>query len=123
MSTEALTLSIPDSLARELDSVGEGLLVDLLERGLRQFKIEQALDRDRAVLAEQAYKIELSAASIDITANAPPGLFYGVQTSCNSSNPRMGSPGFPRERSSTGRTYNCAKSIGMTPTILTAWRN
>jgi predicted HTH domain antitoxin len=45
MSTEALTLAIPDSLARELDTVGEGLLVDLLERGLREFKIEQALDR------------------------------------------------------------------------------
>ena len=45
MSTEALTLTIPDSLARELDSVGEGLLVDLLERGLRQFKIEKALGR------------------------------------------------------------------------------
>ena len=47
MSTEplTLTLTIPDSLARELDSVGEGLLVDLLERGLREFKIDQALDR------------------------------------------------------------------------------
>lgn len=45
MSTEALTLTIPDSLARELDSVGEGLLVDLLERGLRQFKIDKALER------------------------------------------------------------------------------
>jgi predicted HTH domain antitoxin len=45
MSTEPLTLTIPDSLARELDSMGEGLLVDLLERGLREFKIDQALDR------------------------------------------------------------------------------
>ncbi len=27
--------------------MGEGLLVDLLERGLREFKIEQALDRYR----------------------------------------------------------------------------
>jgi predicted HTH domain antitoxin len=45
VSTEPLILKIPDSLARELDSVGEGLLVDLLERGLREFKIEQALDR------------------------------------------------------------------------------
>jgi predicted HTH domain antitoxin len=45
MSTESLTLVVPDSLARELDSVGEDLLVDLLERGLREFKIEQALDR------------------------------------------------------------------------------
>ena len=45
MSTESETLAVPDSLARELDSVGEGLLVDLLERGLRAFKIEHALDR------------------------------------------------------------------------------
>jgi predicted HTH domain antitoxin len=45
MSTESVTLAVPDSLARELDSVGEDLLVDLLERGLREFKIEQALDR------------------------------------------------------------------------------
>jgi predicted HTH domain antitoxin len=45
MSTESITLAVPDSLARELDSVGEGLLVDLLERGLREFKIDQALDR------------------------------------------------------------------------------
>jgi predicted HTH domain antitoxin len=45
MSTESVTLAVPDSLARELDSIGQGLLVDLLERGLREFKIEQALDR------------------------------------------------------------------------------
>ena len=45
MSTQPLTLTISDSLARELDSVGEGLLIELLERGLREFKVEQALDR------------------------------------------------------------------------------
>jgi len=37
--------TIPDSLSRELGSVGEGLLIDLLKRGLPEFKIEQALDR------------------------------------------------------------------------------
>jgi predicted HTH domain antitoxin len=42
---ESLTLTIPESLARKLDCMREGLLVDLLERGLREFKIEQALDR------------------------------------------------------------------------------
>ncbi len=47
MSTGSLTLTLPDSLARELDSVGEGFLIDLIERGLREFKIEQALDRYR----------------------------------------------------------------------------
>ena len=40
-----VTLAVPDSPARELDSVGEGFMIDLLERGLREFKIEQALDR------------------------------------------------------------------------------
>ena len=45
MSEQSVTLTISDSLAHELDSVGEGLLIDLLERGLREFKIEQALER------------------------------------------------------------------------------
>jgi predicted HTH domain antitoxin len=42
---KSVTLTIPESLARKLDCMGEDLLVDLLERGLREFKIEQALDR------------------------------------------------------------------------------
>ena len=45
MSSESVTLTVPGSLARELDSVEESLLVDLLERGLREFKVEQALER------------------------------------------------------------------------------
>jgi hypothetical protein len=45
MFAEPLTLTVPDSLARQLDSAGEDLLIDLLERGLREFKIEQALAR------------------------------------------------------------------------------
>jgi predicted HTH domain antitoxin len=42
---KSLTLTIPESLARKWDCMGEDLLIDLLERGLREFKIEQALDR------------------------------------------------------------------------------
>jgi predicted HTH domain antitoxin len=42
---KSLTLTIPESLARKLDCMREDLLVELLERGLREFKIEQALDR------------------------------------------------------------------------------
>ncbi|MFC2031701.1 hypothetical protein ACFLWA_13360 [Chloroflexota bacterium] len=45
MCTESVTVKVPGSLARELDSVEEGLLIDLIERGLREFKIEQALER------------------------------------------------------------------------------
>lgn len=44
---KSVTLTIPESLARKLDCMGEDLLVDFLERGLREFKIEQALDRYR----------------------------------------------------------------------------
>jgi predicted HTH domain antitoxin len=45
MSGEELTITIPAELARELDSTSREFLVDILERGLREFKIERALDR------------------------------------------------------------------------------
>jgi hexosaminidase len=43
-------------------------------------EIGQATDRDKAALAEQAYRLELGQEGIRITANASTGLFYGVQT-------------------------------------------
>jgi hypothetical protein len=42
--------------------------------------IGEATDSNRPALAEQAYHLVLKPQSIDITANAPPGLYYGVQT-------------------------------------------
>jgi hexosaminidase len=42
--------------------------------------IGKALDKDRDVLAGQAYRLELSPTRIRIMANASPGLFYGVET-------------------------------------------
>ncbi len=42
--------------------------------------IGEATDRNKEALAEQAYKIDLATDSIAITANAPTGLFYGVET-------------------------------------------
>jgi hypothetical protein len=39
-----------------------------------------AQDRDRDVLAQQAYKIDLSRDRVTIAANAPAGLYYGVVT-------------------------------------------
>jgi hypothetical protein len=35
-----------------------------------------ALDKDKAALAEQAYQVELSPNAIEVSANAPAGLFY-----------------------------------------------
>jgi len=42
--------------------------------------IGPATDANKAVLAEQAYRLELGPERIRITANAAPGLFYGVET-------------------------------------------
>lgn len=42
--------------------------------------IGQTADTNRTALAQQAYRLSLTADSINITANAQAGLFYGVQT-------------------------------------------
>jgi len=42
--------------------------------------IVAATDHGQSALAEQAYRLELNPSGIRITANAAPGLFYGVQT-------------------------------------------
>jgi len=42
--------------------------------------VGEAADRDKASLAAQAYRLVLKPQSILITANAAPGLFYGVET-------------------------------------------
>ena len=42
--------------------------------------IGEALDRERDVLAREAYRIELSPRQVRIVANATPGLLYGVET-------------------------------------------
>jgi hexosaminidase len=43
-------------------------------------EIGKATDIDRSALEKQAYRLEVSKDRIDITANAPAGLFYGVET-------------------------------------------
>jgi hexosaminidase len=43
-------------------------------------KIGKAQDPNKSSLEEQAYRIHLESAAIKITANAPTGLFYGVET-------------------------------------------
>lgn len=45
MATKTMTLTIPDSLAQELDAASQEFYVEVLERGLRDLKIEQALER------------------------------------------------------------------------------
>jgi hypothetical protein len=45
MTTKSLTLNVPVSLALELDKVSRDSLTEILERGLRQWRIEKALKR------------------------------------------------------------------------------
>lgn len=45
MADETLTLTLPAPLAHELGSATQDFLADLLARGLREVKVERALDR------------------------------------------------------------------------------
>ncbi len=42
--------------------------------------IGEAADKNKQALEEQAYRLELAGSGIKISANAPTGLFYGVET-------------------------------------------
>jgi hypothetical protein len=44
MPDVSLTLSVPESLAREIESGHQEFLLELLERGWRELKIDRALD-------------------------------------------------------------------------------
>jgi hypothetical protein len=54
-----------------------------------------ATDNNKAALAEQAYKMKLSASGITITGNAPTGLFYAVQTLVQLLKPQAGKQWLP----------------------------
>jgi predicted HTH domain antitoxin len=45
MSVESVTLRLPRPLAQELSTASQEFLVDILERGLRELKIERALEQ------------------------------------------------------------------------------
>ncbi len=64
----------------------------------RSVAIGEAQDRNKAALEEQAYQIDLGPGKIGITANAAPGLFYGVETLIQLMKPRDGGPRLPEGR-------------------------
>ncbi len=45
MAAETLTLTLPVPLARDLGSATQDFLVELIERGLREVRVERALER------------------------------------------------------------------------------
>jgi len=64
----------------KLGEVGRGAGILRLMVAPNSVSIGAAQDRDRDVLAQQAYKIDLSRDNVTIAANAPAGLFYGAVT-------------------------------------------
>jgi hypothetical protein len=58
--SERVTVEVPAALAEELAAAGQQMIADLLQRGLRDLRIEQALERYKlggmsfAAAAEQA---------------------------------------------------------------------
>jgi len=62
-----------------LETHGRGKTIELeIQPG--SVEIGQAADKDRQALEKQAYSLDLTSSGIKITANAPTGLFYGVET-------------------------------------------
>jgi hypothetical protein len=45
MSTETITIEVPASLAQELSTANQQFLIEILERGLREVKVEQVLNQ------------------------------------------------------------------------------
>ncbi len=52
--------------------------------------VGEAADKDRDVLADQAYRLVMKPGEITVTANAAPGLLYGVETLVQLLKPRGG---------------------------------
>src|SRR5574340_357680 len=62
-----------------LETRGLGSAIELVVQP-GSVEIGQAADGNKQALEEQAYRLELASGGIKITANAPTGLFYGVET-------------------------------------------
>ena len=69
----------------------------ILSMGIDPHAVEVgvATDNNKAALAEQAYKMKLSASGITISGNAPTGLFYAVQTLVQLLKPQAGKQWLP----------------------------
>ncbi|MCZ2148850.1 MAG: beta-N-acetylhexosaminidase [Bryobacterales bacterium] len=77
-------------------SSGAGVLRLVIAPG--SASVGKAQDRERDVLARQAYKLDLGSNRIVISANAPAGLYYGVATLAQLLKPRDGRLVYPEAR-------------------------
>ncbi len=79
VALETLKEQLAERNGLTLATHGKGKLIELLiHRGA--VEVGSATDRNKAALVEQAYRLELAPEHIRLTANAPPGLLYAVET-------------------------------------------
>jgi len=93
VAVESLKASLASRFHLSLAETGSsGLASGVIQLDLRpkSVSIGQAIDRNKPALAEQAYRLTLGPRSLKIAANAPPGLFYGVETLLQLVRPRDG---------------------------------
>ncbi|HXH51075.1 MAG TPA: glycoside hydrolase family 20 zincin-like fold domain-containing protein, partial [Terriglobia bacterium] len=79
VAVESLKEGLESRHGIRLETRGRGNAIELvIQPG--SVEIGQAADKNKPALEEQAYRLELAGSGIKITANAPTGLFYGVET-------------------------------------------
>jgi hexosaminidase len=79
VAVESLKEGLENRDGITLKTRGRGKVIELaIQPG--SVAIGQATDQNKQELEAQAYKLELASSGIRITANAPTGLFYGVET-------------------------------------------
>jgi hexosaminidase len=79
VALESLKEGLKDRGGITLTTHGPGRAIELRVQP-ESVKIRQATDKEKQLLEEQAYSLDIAANRITITANAPAGLFYGVET-------------------------------------------
>lgn len=95
VAVEALREGLSQRFHVSLDVHGSSSGVLSLRIAAGSVPIGQAQDSNKRALEEQAYRIDLHQGSVAITANAPTGLFYGVNTLIQLLRPENGTLSLP----------------------------
>ncbi|MGD0579301.1 MAG: beta-N-acetylhexosaminidase [Bryobacteraceae bacterium] len=80
VAVQSLRELLSERFGLRLAETGAGRGVIRLAVAPQSVAIGGATDKDKDSIAEQAYRLTLAPQEIRVTANAAPGLFYGVQT-------------------------------------------
>jgi hexosaminidase len=90
IAVQSLTELLRERTGLNLAESGAGRGVIRLAVAPKSVPIDRATDKNKDSIAEQAYRLTLAPREIRVTANAAPGLFYGVQTLVQLFKPRGG---------------------------------